>query len=151
MRFPLLFGLFAALSFSAPMALAQNQGRIVGVGVGLKSGEDGGLWIESVIPNSPAERAGIKAGDQIVSVNDKAIRDLVLDDVPAAMHGDEGTELRLGVKSGDAPPRRFRCGARRSFCPRCRRMRPNRRQRMSRNNRRPPQNCNHRRRLDRRR
>ena len=46
---------------------SQIEGNFVGLGVELKAA-DGALLIVNVIHNSPAERAGIKAGDQIVSV-----------------------------------------------------------------------------------
>ena len=46
---------------------SQIEGNFVGLGVELKAA-DGALLIVNVIHNSPAERAGIKPGDKIVSV-----------------------------------------------------------------------------------
>ena len=35
-----------------------------------------GIWIERVIPESPAEKAGLLPGDQILSANGKEVREL---------------------------------------------------------------------------
>ena len=44
------------------------------IGVVLKQREDQkGLWIERVIPNSPAEKAGLLSGDQLMTVEGKEI------------------------------------------------------------------------------
>jgi C-terminal processing protease CtpA/Prc len=39
------------------------------IGIEAEKTEDGALKVSGVLPNSPAERAGIKAGDLLVSVN----------------------------------------------------------------------------------
>mgnify|MGYP001578690930 CR=1 FL=1 len=44
------------------------------IGVVLKQREDQkGLWIERVIPNSPAEKAGLLSGDQLMTVEGQEI------------------------------------------------------------------------------
>jgi C-terminal processing protease CtpA/Prc len=39
------------------------------IGIEAEKNEEGALMVRSVLPNSPAERAGIQAGDLLVSVN----------------------------------------------------------------------------------
>jgi len=47
------------------------------IGIFLKEKEDsGGLWIERVIPNSPAEKAGLVPGDQLIAVEGKEISEV---------------------------------------------------------------------------
>lgn len=47
------------------------------IGVVLKEKEDlKGLWIERVIPDSPAEKAGLLSGDQLVAVEGKEIQEV---------------------------------------------------------------------------
>jgi uncharacterized iron-regulated protein len=44
------------------------------IGVLLREGEDPkGIWIERVIPQSPAEKAGLQAGDQLLAIDGKKV------------------------------------------------------------------------------
>src|SRR5215203_5202872 len=49
---------------------ADTEGRFAGVGVTVEESDDG-LVVRSVIPDGPAEEAGIRVGDHIVAVNGK--------------------------------------------------------------------------------
>ena len=58
-----------------------TEGRVrrayLGIGVGTRPGRDGargGAGVESVAPNSPAERAGVRRGDVIVGFGDRKVR-----------------------------------------------------------------------------
>ncbi len=53
--------------------------------------------ITSVFPNSPAEKAGVRAGDKIKTVNEKNVSGLTAEEVAAMIRGPEGTEVRLLV------------------------------------------------------
>jgi serine protease Do len=61
------------------------------------SAEDGKIVITEIVPNSPAEKAGLKAGDQIVKVGDKEVKD---EDSLRETVGDKkpGTKLSLVIK-----------------------------------------------------
>ena len=50
---------------------SQIEGNFVGLGIELKAG-DGGLQIVKVITGSPADRAGIRAGDRITEVDGRS-------------------------------------------------------------------------------
>jgi carboxyl-terminal processing protease len=53
--------------------------------------------ISRVIRDTPAERAGIKAGDRIKTVNDKDVTGLTSQEVADLIRGPEGTQVRLVI------------------------------------------------------
>lgn len=75
------------------------------VGVGAEFSQMSGfLYVISAIKGSPAERAGLKAGDVIEYIDTKATRDLSLYDARQLLNGDAGTTLSLRVlRSGEKP------------------------------------------------
>ncbi len=70
-----------------------NQ-SVVGIGV-LLGQRDGQLVIVSVIPDSPAHDAGIRTGDQILSVDGQTLDGLTIDQVVSRVRGDAGTTVQL--------------------------------------------------------
>jgi carboxyl-terminal processing protease len=80
------------------------------------SGEFGGLGIEvgmdegfvkviAPIDDTPAQRAGLQAGDTIVRIDDKPVKGLSLNEAVNLMRGKPGTEIRLSiVRSGEGRP-----------------------------------------------
>ena len=52
------------------------------------------------LKNSPAEKAGIKAGDVIVNVNDTVVTDMPVDQVVQRIRGDVGTTVKLVLSRG---------------------------------------------------
>lgn len=65
-------------------------------GVGMEVGvKDDILTVISPLPDSPAKRAGIQAGDQIVKINDTITANLSADEAVNLIRGDEGTKVRL--------------------------------------------------------
>lgn len=61
--------------------------------------------ITNVFPNSPAERAGVRAGDRIKKVDDKNVAGLTAEEVANMIRGPEGTPVELLVvrPSGERP------------------------------------------------
>lgn len=57
----------------------------------------GSLRVVSPIDDSPAERAGIRAGDTIVSIDGKPVQSDDLDGAVAALRGKVGTPITLGI------------------------------------------------------
>ncbi|MDJ0739120.1 MAG: S41 family peptidase [Gammaproteobacteria bacterium] len=85
--------------------LDEEDYRDVRVGT---SGEFGGLGIEvgmengfvkviSPIDDTPAQRAGVLAGDVIVRLDEKPVKGMTLDEAVKLMRGKPGTELKLTI------------------------------------------------------
>jgi carboxyl-terminal processing protease len=88
--------------FSPEMLTRFNEeieGRFSGIGLSV-SGVKDGLRVVTVFKRSPAERAGIKAGDTIVSVDGRSIAGLDSNAATALIKGPEGTEVTIGVRDG---------------------------------------------------
>ena len=83
---------------------SQIEGNFVGLGVELKEADDG-LLIVHVIPGSPAERSGVRAGDHLVGIAGKAIAGMGVDSAAQLLQGPEGSLVTLAVLRGPAPPR----------------------------------------------
>jgi carboxyl-terminal processing protease len=75
---------------------AATSGRFSGVGLTVTE-VNRGLRVASVIPGTPAERAGIQEGDLIVGVDGESIAGLPADVSTARIKGPAGTEVVLRV------------------------------------------------------
>jgi carboxyl-terminal processing protease len=83
---------------------AQIEGNFVGLGVELKTASDG-LLVVHVIPGSPAERAGIRAGDHLVGVGGRAIGGMGVDEAAQLLQGPEGSLVTLAILRSPSPAR----------------------------------------------
>jgi carboxyl-terminal processing protease len=72
----------------------QTNGEFGGLGI-VVSMKKGVLTVISPIDDTPAYRAGIKAGDIIVKINDKSTLDMTLDEDVKLMRGKPGTKITL--------------------------------------------------------
>lgn len=71
-------------------------------GLGLEVGaEDGMIKIISPIDDSPAAKAGIKAGDLIVEIDDVPVRGMALQKAIDKLRGEKGTSIDLRVLRDD--------------------------------------------------
>jgi len=79
-------------------------------GLGIQVGmEDGFVKVISPIDDTPAFKAGIKAGDLIVRLNNKPVKDLGLNDAVKLMRGKPGTTIELSVvREGHDEPISFK-------------------------------------------
>lgn len=70
------------------------SGQISGIGceIGVRSDQP---TVLRVIAGSPAERAGLKAGDVFVSVNDDSVEGKTSSEVASKVRGDAGTSVKL--------------------------------------------------------
>lgn len=67
-------------------------------GLGIEVGmEDGFVKVIAPIDDTPAERAGVEAGDLIIRLDDTPVKGLTLNDAVKIMRGKPGTVLRLTV------------------------------------------------------
>jgi carboxyl-terminal processing protease len=78
----------------------------LGIVVGL---EDGFVKVISPIDDTPAQRAGIKAGDLIIRLDGKTVKGMSLDDAVKIMRGRPGTSIELlVVRTGEDKPLTFK-------------------------------------------
>jgi carboxyl-terminal processing protease len=67
-------------------------------------GADCRLVIVAPLPGSPAEAAGVRAGDLVSAVDGESLEGLTVDEARDRIRGPKGTEVRLTlVRGGDAP------------------------------------------------
>ena len=74
-----------------------TEGRFVGIGVEVDA-RDGVITIIKPIEGSPAERAGLRAGDKIYGVDGWSTRGKPLDQVVERIRGERGTPIRLLIQ-----------------------------------------------------
>jgi len=82
-----------------------ESGQYYGIGASLNKTAKG-LTISQVFPGSPAQKAGLKSGDTITSVNGRPIADLAVDVSVPLIKGKEGTQVTLEVLPGGKPPQK---------------------------------------------
>ncbi len=75
------------------------------VGIGAEYSQFSGyLYIISTVKGSPADKAGVKAGDVVEYIDNKATRDISLYDARLLMAGDAGSVVALRIlRSGEKP------------------------------------------------
>jgi len=67
-------------------------------GLGIEVGrEDGYIKVISPIDDSPADRAGIQAGDLIIQINNRPLRELLPNEAAEMMRGAPGTEITVTI------------------------------------------------------
>ncbi|MGZ8303411.1 MAG: S41 family peptidase [Telluria sp.] len=80
-----------------------TEGKFVGLGIEIAESEEGYIRIVSPIEDSPAYRAGIKAGDLITRINSATIQGLAIDEAIKKMRGEPNTKVTLTILRKDAP------------------------------------------------
>lgn len=76
---------------------SETLGRFGGLGIEVTI-EDGFLKIISPIEDSPAEKAGIKSGDKIITIDGELVKGLDIVEASKKLRGKIGTEIQLTVK-----------------------------------------------------
>ncbi|WEF31833.1 S41 family peptidase [Pseudoduganella chitinolytica] len=80
-----------------------SQGKFVGLGIEIAQSDDGYIKIVSPIEDSPAYRAGIKAGDLITRLDQTPLKGLSLDESVKRMRGEPHSKVTLTVLRKDEP------------------------------------------------
>ena len=79
-----------------------TQGRFSGLGIEITV-KNGVLTVVSPIEETPADRAGIKAGDQIVKIEDEFTKDMSLIQAVQKMRGPRGSKITIAIKREGVP------------------------------------------------
>ncbi|MFN8636367.1 MAG: S41 family peptidase [Chloroflexota bacterium] len=77
-------------------SLTSDQGR-VGLGI-LIQGQSAPFRISSVIPGAPADKAGVKEGDELEAIDGRDVRGLDLRTVSDLLRGEEGQQVSLSLR-----------------------------------------------------
>jgi carboxyl-terminal processing protease len=78
-------------------------GRYTGVGLWLRTGKGGGVEVASVMGSSPAEKAGVLAGDSIVTAQGVDVSSSSVPVVSALLRGDANSQVQVTVvRSGES-------------------------------------------------
>ncbi len=78
--------------------ILNNSGKTVGIGVTSKPDQSGYIYIESVLANSPAEKAGILPGSLIVEVDGESVISLGYTEAVNRILGVTGTNVTLTIR-----------------------------------------------------
>lgn len=73
-----------------------TKGEFGGLGIQI-SMKEGQLTVIAPIEDTPAEKAGIKAGDKIFAINGEPTKDLTINDAVSKMRGPKGTTVTLKI------------------------------------------------------
>lgn len=82
--------------------MEQVSGDVYGIGVYTAEDENGDIVVLSPIPESPAEVAGIEAGDIIRAIDGEATSDMTLDMAVSKMRGRPDTSVDITVERNGA-------------------------------------------------
>ncbi|HKL76928.1 MAG TPA: S41 family peptidase [Gammaproteobacteria bacterium] len=85
----------------------ETEGKFGGLGIEVTT-ENGFIKVVSPIEGTPADKAGLEAGDLIVRIDDAPTKDMNLMDAVKQMRGEPGTDIQLTVvREGFDKPRKF--------------------------------------------
>lgn len=88
--------------------LMATTGEFGGLGIEV-TGEYGVLKVISPIDDTPASKAGVKAGDYIVAIDSKLVNEMTLNEAVDKMRGKKGTPVTLTIiRKGDKSPLNFK-------------------------------------------
>ena len=77
-----------------------TDGSFSGIGV-VMGKKDGHFVVVAPMKDSPGEKAGMKSGDRILTVDGKEVSDLELEDLVAKIRGEKGTTVKIGLSRKD--------------------------------------------------
>ncbi|HEY8196274.1 MAG TPA: S41 family peptidase [Gemmatimonadales bacterium] len=86
----------------------QTSGNYAGLGIQIDV-RDGWITVVAPLPETPAERAGIETGDQIIEVDGKSTEGWKNDQAVKALRGDAGSKIAITIRrAGISDPIKYR-------------------------------------------
>jgi carboxyl-terminal processing protease len=77
----------------------QTQGELSGVGIRLELPEESKiLTVVDPLPDSPASKAGIQSGDEILAIDSKPTKGLSIEDASGLIRGEVGSKVVLRIR-----------------------------------------------------
>ncbi len=87
------------------LSLSNLEGKFEGIGAYVAVNEDEQIMIIAPIPDSPAAKAGIKAGDIILEIDGRPVSEMSLVEAVLYIRGPKGTSVRLLIlHQGETEP-----------------------------------------------
>src|SRR5271156_189894 len=80
----------------------ETRGSFGGLGIEITI-KNGALTVVAPIEDTPAYRAGLKAGDQIIKIDDDFTKDMSLTEAVKRMRGPKGSKIRLTLHRNGVP------------------------------------------------
>jgi carboxyl-terminal processing protease len=85
----------------------EQASEFYGIGVSILQHRDG-VYVQSIIPKTPADKAGLRYGDRFISVDDKDAKEWTSAEVSKNVRGPQGTSVNVKVeRAGVAKPLEF--------------------------------------------
>jgi C-terminal peptidase (prc) len=85
----------------------QTSGNYAGLGIQIDV-RDGWITVVAPLPDTPAERAGVSTGDQIIEVDGRSTEGWKNDEAVKALRGEAGSKVTISVRrSGVSDPIKF--------------------------------------------
>ena len=81
----------------------QTKGKFGGLGIEVTM-ENGLVKVVSPIDDTPAAKAGIKAGDYITNIDDQTVVGLTLNEAVSKLRGKTGTKVKLSIRRVNSKP-----------------------------------------------
>ncbi len=79
----------------------EQSSQFYGIGVSILQHRDG-VYVQSVVPNTPADKAGLRYGDKFVNVNGKDAKDWSSSEVSKNVRGEQGTPVKVRIERASA-------------------------------------------------
>ncbi len=83
--------------------LESASGKFGGLGIVITKKDDA-IQVISPIDDTPAYKAGIQAGDKIIKINDKIVREMTLEEGVSLMRGKAGTDIEITILRKNTKP-----------------------------------------------
>ena len=80
-----------------------QQSRFYGIGVSILQHRDG-VYVQSVIPGTPAEKVGLKYGDKFVEVDGKDAQNWTSSELSKNVRGERGTTVNVKIERLNSDP-----------------------------------------------